>query len=101
MSILVFMDRAANMNDFHYKAENFCMECNVYKRPDMLHCEYCFICVEGYDHHCGVIGMCVGDQNFKYFLQMIAYGALDLFLISKSLFTFTLSIDDDSQVYKP
>ena len=43
----------------------------------MTHCiDGCDVCVEGYDHHCGVIGICVGDFNFKYFLQMLFYAGV-------------------------
>lgn len=44
-----------------------CEICGVIKRPDIVHCSDCNVCIEGYDHHCGVVGVCVGDCNFKYF----------------------------------
>ena len=42
----------------------------------MYHCSECEICVVGHDHHCGVVGLCIGDVNFKYFIQFIVYAAL-------------------------
>mmetsp|Transcript_29451 Transcript_29451/g.44614 ORF Transcript_29451/g.44614 Transcript_29451/m.44614 type:complete len:122 (+) Transcript_29451:327-692(+) len=53
-----------------------CPNCMVVKRPDIQHCDECEACIEGYDHHCGVVGMCIGDVNFKYFTQVIVYSGL-------------------------
>ena len=30
---------------------------------NIVHCGICEICINGYDHHCGVIGKCVGKFN--------------------------------------
>ena len=48
----------------------------------MTHCSDCNICVEGYDHHCGVVGTCIGDPNMKYFIQFMIYSALDLIFVN-------------------
>ena len=86
----------------HYNIEHFCKHCSVYKRPDIYHCDDgCDVCVEGYDHHCGVIGICVGDFNFKYFLQMIGYSALNCFAFAFSLFTASKSFSDDAMIILP
>ena len=44
-----------------------CGFCDVIRRPDMYHCTDCDLCIEGFDHHCGVVGVCIGDPNMKYF----------------------------------
>ena len=44
-----------------------CDKCGVVKRPDIKHCDECEMCIEGYDHHCVVVGVCIGDYSFKYF----------------------------------
>ena len=58
--------------------ENFdsiamCDICSVVKRPDIVHCETCHSCVEGFDHHYTILATCLGIQNIKYFVQTIAY----------------------------
>lgn len=33
------------------------------------HCSRCKVCIRGYDHHCGMIGGCIGEENhFKFIL---------------------------------
>ena len=65
-----------------------CPNCQVTKRPDIYHCTECEACVEGHDHHCGVVGNCIGDVNMKYFIQFIAYGGMQVlfFGVTKQFF---------------
>ena len=49
------------------------MHCNVVRRSDIIHCEHCEVCVEGYDHHCVVFGKCFCFANIKYFSLMMVY----------------------------
>ena len=53
-----------------------CPKCNVPRPPGAVHCEDCDTCILRQDHHCGVIGQCVGDKNFKAFLQSFFYGGI-------------------------
>ena len=53
--------------------DNICKDCLVRRRSDIVHCDLCGCCVEGYDHHCGVVGICVGDKTFKPFILFIFY----------------------------
>ena len=65
-------------------------------RPDMHHCTYCKACIEGYDHHCGVIGICIGDANFKYFILFQFYaGLMYIFMAISFIFVETLFISED------
>ena len=51
-----------------------CNLCNLYKRHGMEHCSTCKFCVDGFDHHCGVVEMCVGDKNMRLFAQLLVNG---------------------------
>lgn len=52
-----------------------CEQCLVFKDEakdrSIEHCDECEMCVEGYDHHCGVLGNCVGKRNLFSFNSMI------------------------------
>ena len=64
--------------DIPHFLEHFpiCPKCNVPRPPGAVHCEDCDTCVLRQDHHCGVIGQCVGDKNFKAFIQSFFYGGI-------------------------
>ena len=51
----------------------------------MCHCYECNACVEGHDHHCGVVGTCIGDKTFKYFIQFMTYGGLQFGLVGVAI----------------
>lgn len=37
----------------------------------MHHCYYCQVCVHKYDHHCVLLGICIGEANQKYYLPFL------------------------------
>ena len=37
----------------------------------VLRCGYCNVFIHGYDHHCHIIGACVGKRNFGLFLSFL------------------------------
>ena len=55
----------------------YCYECKmVYPEVSrkIVHCYDCEICVQGYDHHCGVIGKCIGKYNMIIFVSLAFCG---------------------------
>ena len=52
-----------------------CEQCLVFKdeaeERKIMHCDECEMCVEGYDHHCGVLGNCIGKRTLFAFNSMI------------------------------
>ncbi|KAG5494164.1 hypothetical protein JKF63_01999 [Porcisia hertigi] len=39
-------------------------------------CKKCGVEVEGFDHHCGAVGACVGKSNMCYFILFLMFAAL-------------------------
>ena len=69
------------------KAKNYrkCKDCKLWINTDekTIHCRKCGICIEGYDHHCDCINICVGKKNIKNFYILILVSFL---LIVYSIF---------------
>ena len=66
-----------------------CRHCNVIKRPDIFHCTDCDVCVEGYDHHCGVFEVCICDANFKFFSMFLGFGGLMCITMAATAYIYT------------
>ena len=70
-------------------AKNFrkCKDCKLWINTDekTIHCKKCGICIEGYDHHCDCINICVGKKNLKNFYILILCSFL---LIVYSIFIY-------------
>ena len=60
-------------------AKNFrqCKDCKLWINTDekTIHCKKCQICIEGYDHHCDCMNICIGKNNLKsfYFLILVSF----------------------------
>ena len=50
----------------HYRK---CKDCKFWIDTDegTQHCYKCKICIEGFDHHCGLMNLCIGKNNLKLF----------------------------------
>jgi hypothetical protein len=49
----------------------YCRTCEIIRGPEVVHCSVCDYCVDGYDHHCGVIGSCVAKRTFRFFALFV------------------------------
>lgn len=47
--------------------QKWCRECNFLRPLRAAHCYTCGLCVEELDHHCDVLGVCVGRRNIRFF----------------------------------
>ena len=50
-----------------------CATCMTLKTDEVFHCEECGVCVKGYDHHCIVMGNCIGRYNLIPFYAMLFF----------------------------
>mmetsp|Transcript_4216 Transcript_4216/g.11199 ORF Transcript_4216/g.11199 Transcript_4216/m.11199 type:complete len:254 (-) Transcript_4216:97-858(-) len=48
-----------------------CHQCNLMQPKGCWHCEFCQVCVEGFDHHCPWMGKCIGKENLCAFYTFI------------------------------
>lgn len=62
----------------------FCMTCRIYRPSLAGHCRRCNNCVAQFDHHCGMLGCCIGELNRRYFLLFLV--AITAYHIVISLF---------------
>eukprot|EP00659_Diplonema_papillatum_P015395 gene15395-23540_t len=54
----------------------YCTSCNLLRPPRAAHCYVCNVCVDEYDHHCGLLGTCIGVRNYRYFVFFLFTTAL-------------------------
>ena len=87
----VFQDKTTGLK-YIFK----CAECRVFRLLDaqnralgkevdsIVHCEDCGVCVTGYDHHCGVLGTCIGSKNTAsfYLFPLVAILCFGMFYIA-------------------
>lgn len=45
----------------------FCRVCRMRRPPRTSHCYDCNVCVLDHDHHCQLLGACVGTRNLRWF----------------------------------
>ncbi|CCW62101.1 unnamed protein product [Phytomonas sp. EM1] len=44
-----------------------CPTCHIIRPPRSTHCQFCDVCMEEFDHHCGFIGSCVAKRTYRFF----------------------------------
>eukprot|EP00703_Trepomonas_sp_PC1_P004856 JAP91750.1 DHHC zinc finger domain-containing protein [Trepomonas sp. PC1] len=47
-----------------------CYKCNI-PTAKAVHCRYCDLCCEQFDHHCFWTGQCIHKENYKYFVVFL------------------------------
>ncbi|GET89939.1 hypothetical protein, conserved [Leishmania tarentolae] len=51
----------------------FCKECQLRRPPRCAHCYQCNVCVLEHDHHCSILGGCVGIRNLRWFTLYLLF----------------------------
>ena len=85
---IIYSDKDKNDNEKIY-----CDTCKfLYPKnnEDMEHCFMCNICICNYDHHCDVIGKCVGKYNKILFYIFVLSSFAFVFSFCIVLFNFLL-----------
>ncbi|KAJ9445747.1 Protein S-acyltransferase 8 [Diplonema papillatum] len=67
---LAGFDRTVNVDGVEM-VRRWCETCNLLRPPRASHCPVCGNCVDVFDHHCGVLGACIGERNLRYFVASV------------------------------
>lgn len=54
---------------------SYCYQCQSQVPPRSGHCSACRVCILRRDHHCRLLGRCVGFHNYRPFLCLLLHGA--------------------------
>ena len=67
-STLIYEEENKNAKNYRQ-----CKDCKLWINTDekTIHCRKCKICIEGYDHHCDCMNICIGKNNLKSFYILI------------------------------
>ena len=75
-------DYAPIVREVEGEQQLFCRACKIWRDGDFDHCWTCRRCVRRFDHHCGVLGGCVGLKNHRFFIGylmlLVFHGAFGL-----------------------
>uniref|UniRef100_A0A7S1S2H6 Palmitoyltransferase n=1 Tax=Alexandrium catenella TaxID=2925 RepID=A0A7S1S2H6_ALECA len=59
--------REQRLPDGRVWRQKWCRDCRLWRPHRCGHCSMCGRCVLRLDHHCGFMGTCVGERNFRFF----------------------------------
>ena len=69
--------------------DRWCDRCLLWKHARTAHCPKCDLCVDRFDHHCGVLGCCIGRRNHPSFILFLfaafSSGALVMYQLTFEL----------------
>jgi len=66
--------------------QRYCKTCNIWREPDVAHCNDCGFCMKRMDHHCPAMGSCVAAYNHRFFvLFLISSGLGSCILLSSAI----------------
>ena len=72
--------------DSELVVQDWCFGCQIWRPPHAGHCRQCECCIQRFDHHCFVLGACIGRHNLLFFLLfLLASGVSGILLTSSSL----------------
>mmetsp|Transcript_8641 Transcript_8641/g.9354 ORF Transcript_8641/g.9354 Transcript_8641/m.9354 type:complete len:387 (-) Transcript_8641:338-1498(-) len=75
-----------------------CKTCKITRPPMASHCSNCNNCVKRFDHHCAVIGNCIGERNHVFFVRfLVAAGFWALYVNAWCIIYMVKAYSDHSK----
>jgi len=93
--MLFFINPGVKYSDKNSNEKSYCGACKFLyplNNPKMEHCYDCGVCICKYDHHCGVVGKCVGKYNTTLFFLFVVSNSAFIFCFYLMLFHLITSI---------
>ncbi|KAM7534208.1 hypothetical protein Aperf_G00000107614 [Anoplocephala perfoliata] len=59
---------------------SYCIRCESVRPPRAHHCRKCDVCIIRFDHHCSILGQCIGLANMKFFMNLLAQASVSCFI---------------------
>uniref|UniRef100_A0A0N5A549 Palmitoyltransferase n=1 Tax=Parastrongyloides trichosuri TaxID=131310 RepID=A0A0N5A549_PARTI len=56
---------------YNKNSQNYCSVCHHNMPQKTIHCKRCNCCVVELDHHCKILGVCIGRRNYYLFVMML------------------------------
>lgn len=75
----------------------YCPACQFFypkNNKKMRHCHICRVCISKMDHHCGVVGKCVGKYNLFIFITFVYSSASLMVSFYIILFNYIFKLFD-------
>jgi len=63
---------------FASNGKRHCTACNIKQPVGTLHCDYCHVCIVGWDHHCPWMNKCIGESNLFFFNSFLGISMTSL-----------------------
>ena len=102
--LLIFLNPGI-IDKFYYEREinkkcedqqkyKYCNYCKIYLPRSLksTHCNYCGVCIEGYNHHNCIFGICMGKNN-KYLFFFLVIGFPLIYIVRPLQFICIILFD--------
>ena len=81
--------------------ESYCFKCNILRVQRVHHCVICEKCIEIWDHHCPLMGNCIGKFNKRFFVQFLFYSSVSLLFNNLAILVFRIkSFNGNNALFK-
>eukprot|EP01060_Flectonema_neradi_P040231 TRINITY_DN9092_c0_g1_i1.p1 TRINITY_DN9092_c0_g1~~TRINITY_DN9092_c0_g1_i1.p1 ORF type:complete len:358 (+),score=22.17 TRINITY_DN9092_c0_g1_i1:72-1145(+) len=74
------------------RVQKWCTTCCIHMPERASHCRQCDACICKFDHHCYIIGACIGERNFRLFVLF----CISVFLLSVFCFINAMHSNESS-----